>query len=424
MVKKTVSLVLAVSMLASLIFTGGVLSFLKGDVNGNEETDNKDVVYLFRYVSGSEKAGYESAYDINGDGFVDNKDVAELFKFLSSGEQGVSEEPDETVPDEADEPEKCVHSFGEWNIIKEASCTEDGEKQRTCAVCGETETDTIPAEGHDYGEDNICKRCGKEKLIETPDEYFTFTLLEDDTYEIKAKDISNTPENVVIPEEHDGRAVTSIGFNAFAGCVGLESVTMPDCVASICSGAFFSCRNLKSVTICNGVTSIGDRAFFKCVSLESVTVPDSVTSIGEDAFSGCSGLKSVVIPDGVTSMGKCAFSECCGLKDVTIGNNVTEIDDCAFNYCTGITGVTIPAGVTSIGLDAFGGCSGLESVTIPDSVTSIGALAFYGCGNLTNIIYTGTKACWRSISKGEKWNSSAGDYTVYCTDGDLTKEES
>ena len=123
-------------------------------------------------------------------------------------------------------------------------------------------------------------------------------------------------------------------------------------------------------------------------------------------------------------MGKCAFSECCGLKDVTIGNNVTEIDDCAFNYCTGITGVTIQAGVTSIGLDAFGGCSGLESVTIPDSVTSIGALAFCGCGNLTNIIYTGTKACWRSISKGEKWNSSAGDYTVYCTDGDLTKEES
>ena len=49
------------------------------------------------------------------------------------------------------------HSFGEWTVTKEATCTEKGEETRTCA-CGETETREVEALGHDYvnGE---CSRC-------------------------------------------------------------------------------------------------------------------------------------------------------------------------------------------------------------------------------------------------------------------------
>ena len=39
------------------------------------------------------------------------------------------------------------HSFGEWTVTKEASCTEKGEETRSCE-CGETETREIPALGH------------------------------------------------------------------------------------------------------------------------------------------------------------------------------------------------------------------------------------------------------------------------------------
>ena len=142
--------------------------------------------------------------------------------------------------------------------------------------------------------------------------------------------------NVVIPASvtYSGKTypVTSIGYDAFDGCFGLTSVTIP-----------------------NSVKSIGAGAFLRCSGLTSVTIPNSVTSIGNYAFEGCNSLTSIEIPDSVTSIGNYAFL-----------------------YCSGLTSVTIPNSVTSIGSGAFGGCSGLTSIEIPNSVTSIGEFAFDG----------------------------------------------
>ncbi len=38
------------------------------------------------------------------------------------------------------------HQWSEWTVTKEATCFADGEKTRTCSVCGETETEVIPAD--------------------------------------------------------------------------------------------------------------------------------------------------------------------------------------------------------------------------------------------------------------------------------------
>lgn len=46
-------------------------------------------------------------------------------------------------------PHVCV--FGEWYVVKEATCTEDGLEARDCE-CGEQETRSIPAQGHTWGE--------------------------------------------------------------------------------------------------------------------------------------------------------------------------------------------------------------------------------------------------------------------------------
>ena len=47
----------------------------------------------------------------------------------------------------------CIkHVFGEWTVTKAATCTEAGVSTRTCTVCGEEETLTVPALGHKFGE--------------------------------------------------------------------------------------------------------------------------------------------------------------------------------------------------------------------------------------------------------------------------------
>lgn len=61
------------------------------------------------------------------------------------------------------------HSFGEWEVTKEATCTEAGSQVHTCEKCSHQETETIPAKGHSYSTDwtsdgsghwHACTVCG------------------------------------------------------------------------------------------------------------------------------------------------------------------------------------------------------------------------------------------------------------------------
>ena len=39
------------------------------------------------------------------------------------------------------------HAWGEWQLVRQATATQEGEKMRTCGVCGGTQTQTIPKTG-------------------------------------------------------------------------------------------------------------------------------------------------------------------------------------------------------------------------------------------------------------------------------------
>ena len=83
--------------------------------------------------------------------------------------------------------DKCKdgHTWGDYEIIKAATCTEAGEKQRTCTVCGEKdEVKSVAALKHDWKDDatgavestctvkgkkgQTCSRCGAKQEVETP----------------------------------------------------------------------------------------------------------------------------------------------------------------------------------------------------------------------------------------------------------------
>ncbi len=55
-----------------------------------------------------------------------------------------------------------IHSFSDWTIVKKATCTENGSKERVCS-CSEKETETIKATGHTFSnwETSIEATCTK-----------------------------------------------------------------------------------------------------------------------------------------------------------------------------------------------------------------------------------------------------------------------
>lgn len=64
------------------------------------------------------------------------------------------------------------------------------------------------------------------------------------------------------------------------------------------------------------VTSIGNNAFYGCSGITSVTIPETVTSIGDKAFLGCSGLTGITIPSSVTSIGEGVLNGCENVQDI------------------------------------------------------------------------------------------------------------
>ena len=68
---------------------------------------------------------------------------------------------------------ECNHEYGSSIIIKEATCTTNGEKESTCTNCGEVKKETLYALGHTYVYElnntehwKKCSVCGEAQAAE------------------------------------------------------------------------------------------------------------------------------------------------------------------------------------------------------------------------------------------------------------------
>ena len=200
-------------------------------------------------------------------------------------------------------------------------------------------------------------------------------------------------------------AVTKIGANSFADCTALQTVDLPlaatisdhafqNCTAlqflelptvtKITSTAFAGCTGLTNLTLGKGAAEIDDRAFTDCKALTNLDLGSTV-SIGREAFAGCTALAAINLPDRVTRLGVGAFRNCTGATGIEIGSGLTEVPAFAFADCTGVKDIAFDEGVATIGPNAFQNAVSVVFLTLPNSVTTVGSRAFAGLLNVEKI---------------------------------------
>ncbi len=278
------------------------------------------------------------------------------------------------------------HSFGEWIVVKEPTCTEEGEENRSCS-CGESEVQTIKATDHTESKEAI--KDVLPTIYSTGREHTYCTLCSTTVRTIVIPRIASSGLTYTVNSDKKTCTVTGLG-DSTDDEIGIPEQIDGYKVIGIGDGAFAQKENIKGIYIPLSVESIGARAFFNCTGLESVTIPDNVTSIGEAAFYGCIGLSRITIPNSVTSLGDSAFQDCTGLTSAEIGNGVIELCNFTFYNCTGLTSVTIGRKVFIIGAFVVGECKSLKSVT-----------------------FKGTRNEWQYMARSEIWDKGAGNYILY-----------
>lgn len=167
-----------------------------------------------------------------------------------------------------------------------------------------------------------------------------------------------------------------------AGITTLEQVTATDSLTNINTDAFVGCTGLKSVSL-PAVTKIGANSFADCTALQTVDLPLAAT-ISDHAFQNCTALQFLELP-AVTKITSTAFAGCTGLTNLTLGKGAAVIDDRAFTDCKALTNLDLGSTV-SIGREAFAGCTALASVLLSGGLTALPTYAFRNCTALTGVV--------------------------------------
>ena len=125
-----------------------------------------------------------------------------------------------------------------------------------------------------------------------------------------------------------------------------------------------------------------------CQKLQSLSLPEGLASIGSHALAGCANLESLYLPASFSSFDGATFELSSVFTSINIaeGNLVySSVDGVLFSKdkktllkCPqGKSGAyTVPAGVTTIGTNAFGNCRKLTGIALPDSLLEICMNAF------------------------------------------------
>ena len=254
-----------------------------------------------------------------------------------------------------------------------------------------------------------------------------------------------------------GRALESIGKEAFSSCLRLVSVRyqgdlkdwcnvkdegsdllkaaidfsiqgervcdlrLPKGLKEVRDNLFKGYAPMKSVAFPKGLKKIGVSAFEGCKNLTVLRLPDSVTDIEDGAFAGCGEFRSVTIGRGIKRINAFAFSSPGGVKRMRFNGELRDwlaidfvmesdndtnllLDFFFFSFVRSfylkgkkLTSLVLPEGIEEIREGAFADAAFLRAVTLPKSIRRIGFDAFKGCHNLKKIRFEGSIDDWLRV---------------------------
>lgn len=178
------------------------------------------------------------------------------------------------------------------------------------------------------------------------------------------------------------KSVNKIGYGAFSYS-DLENISWPATIPEIQFQMFDNCKNLTTASIEDGVTKISHQAFSGCENLQTINIPNSVNVIESQVFWGCSNLRAINLPKNISKIETGAFSNS-GLEAFDWPENITTIENDMFKDCKNLKTVNITESVTGIGNYAFAGTA-IEDFTLPSQITNVSYGLFDNCTNLKEI---------------------------------------
>lgn len=248
----------------------------------------------------------------------------------------------------------------------------------------------------------------------------------------------------------------------FAQAAEITAVVFEDGTTSVGANAFDGCVNLTDVTICEGVTKVGENAFVDCTQLANVqfygtstqwTALQNASGTGNDplfdvtitnGYSGKCGdnarweydqatktltisgtgpmwdwnqrtyentpwskfkdeIETIKIGYGITNTGRYAFCYMSALKNLEFLTNedgfttVETIGGYCFCWYNQLTTLTLPEGVRFIAGRAFSRCESVATLYLPSTLESIDMYAFQSNDSsviINKVYYNGTKEDW------------------------------
>ena len=264
------------------------------------------------------------------------------------------------------------HSFSDWKDITPATCTTDGEQTRTCTKCQYKETATVYALGHDI-QNNVCTRCGatateglRFKYVQGDGIDGVFCIGWDEEHAEGHGYSHNETEygtlDLIIPDVYEGYPVIGVSQEwaySFLGDLCIRSVTLPDSVIYIGDQTFQDCNYLQSVSVGPYLDYLGSGAF-EDTALENTTANYE------------NGLLYLISRDRET---KWLVKAQEGLTDAVLDEDTMFVAADAFSYCDDT----------------------LSSLTFGTKIPCFYDDTFSVFNSLKNVYYNGTLEDWIKI---------------------------